>query len=434
MILQGLGVGVRMDKSYALFERVDDDIVPKVWAGRPWDCREPDRCFQDARARLEMYPPAGDLIARLQLLSNDPAAANQWFEKHLGVKPAEGKTPILFVPHSGPLEQGTLLDHVAFSYPNLAQALQRLQTEGVSAIERKPRSVIVAGPDRLRVEIVEDSEIGANAYWCPMDPKVRASKPGKCPVCGMTLVPLDPGEYAEYPVDLKTVPSPVRAGQPAKFTFTVEQPHRDVTVSNFETTHEKLFHLFIVSHDLTFFEHIHPEQQKNGSFVIDTVLPKPGPYQAFADFFPSGGTPQVVQKTFVTAGYTGGVLAARAHLTPDAKTERTESGTRVHLESTGYISGLKQTLTFSLADEKSGAPVKDLEPYLGAWAHMLLLSEDLGDYVHGHATLEQGASGGSQLVIETLFPRASNYRLWVQFQRSGRVISVPFTVAVTRLR
>jgi hypothetical protein len=433
VLLQGLGVGVKVDKSYTLFERVDDDIAPRPWPGPAWNCKEPDRCFEDARSRLELYPPANDVVARLQVLSNDPAAAAPWFEKHLGVKPGEGKMPILFVPHSGPLEQGALLDHVAFSYPNLAEALTRLQAEGVSVIAHLPRSAIVAGPEGLRVEIVEDNEIGANAYWCPMDPKVRASKPGKCPICGMTLVPLDPGEYVEYPVEMKTVPSPVRAGHPAKLIFSIDQPHRDVMVKSYETVHERQFHLFVVSHDMTFFEHIHPEQQKDGTWVVETTLPKPGPYQAFADFFPSGGTPQVVQKTFVTAGFTGGVLAGRAHLVPDAEPVKTVDGTRVRLDSTGYVAGFKQTLTFSLTDEKTGLPVNDLEPWLGAGAHMLILSEDLGDYVHGHATLQPG-TGQSQLVIETLFPRASKYRIWIQFQRSGKVITAFFTVETTRLK
>ena len=50
----------------------------------------------------------------------------------------------------------------------------------------------------------------------------------------------------------------VIAGQPAKLRFTIEEPHRDAVVKNFEITHEKLFHLFVISHDMEFFEHIHP--------------------------------------------------------------------------------------------------------------------------------------------------------------------------------
>jgi hypothetical protein len=30
----------------------------------------------------------------------------------------------------------------------------------------------------------------AGAYTCPMHPEVKADKPGKCPKCGMDLVPV----------------------------------------------------------------------------------------------------------------------------------------------------------------------------------------------------------------------------------------------------
>ncbi len=437
VILQGFGVGVRTDKSYVLFERADEDAPVQTWAQPDppgaWPCQNADRCFQDARSRLEMYPPNTPLIARLQVLSHDPITSRQWFEKHLGVRVSEGQTPVIFLPTAAPLQTGNVIDHIAFSYPNIADVVTRLQAEGVKIVQRLPKSVMVEGPEGFHVEIAEDSEIGADAYWCPMDPKVRSSKPGKCPICGMPLVPLDPGEYILYPVDMKTVPGPIIAGRPGKLVFSIHNPHTSAVVKHFETVHEKFFHLFVVSHDFSFFEHIHPVEQKDGSFVVETTVPKPGPYQTFSDFFPSGGSPQVVQRTFVTAGYTGSLLAARAHLTPDPQLEKVVDGTRVRLDATAYTAEFKQTLTFTLTDEATGRPVKDLEEYLGAWAHLMMLSEDMGDYVHAHATMEQNRDGQTQLSLDLIFPRAANYRMWIQFQRGGRVITVPFTVKAKRL-
>jgi len=54
---------------------------------------------------------------------------------------------------------------------------------------------------------------------------------------------------------------------------------------------------------MTFFEHIHPEMLKTVQWVIHTTLPKPGAYQALPISF-DRGTPQIVEKAFVTAGYT----------------------------------------------------------------------------------------------------------------------------------
>lgn len=34
----------------------------------------------------------------------------------------------------------------------------------------------------------------ATAYTCPMHPEVRASRPGRCPKCGMKLIPVVPAD------------------------------------------------------------------------------------------------------------------------------------------------------------------------------------------------------------------------------------------------
>ena len=74
-------------------------------------------------------------------------------------------------------------------------------------------------------------------------------------------------------------------------------------VTHFETIHEKLFHLFLVSQDLEYFSHEHPTLQASGWFRLKTRLPKPGAYRLLADFDPTGGTPQLSARTFSTAGW-----------------------------------------------------------------------------------------------------------------------------------
>src|SRR6185436_17097100 len=82
--------------------------------------------------------------------------------------------------------------------------------------------------------------------------------------------------------------------------------------------HERQYHLFVISQDMTHFQHIHPLEQADGTWVIDVTLPKAGYYKVLSDFLPRGGSSQLIARPLVTAGYDGDLIAASAHLAPDA--------------------------------------------------------------------------------------------------------------------
>jgi hypothetical protein len=86
-------------------------------------------------------------------------------------------------------------------------------------------------------------------------------------------------------------------------------------------------------------------------------------------------------------------------------------------------------LTFRLADAQSGNPISDLEPFLGAPGHMLVVNADLTEADHVHP--EEPATRGPVVTFQPLMPAAGTYKLWFQFQRHGTVTTVPFVIAVT---
>jgi len=258
-------------------------------------------------------------------------------------------------------------------------------------------------------------------YVCPMDKDVRAAGPGKCPRCGMTLV-LGVPESIEYPLSLTLTPRVPKAEDRAALTFKIRDPKTGAPVSRFELVHEKLFHMFIVSQDLEFFIHDHPVDQGAGTFRYDGVLPKPGMYRVLADYYPTGGTPQLTAKTIFVPG---GSLQ-QPQLTGDLSAKHT-ANMEVELvtEPREPIAGLKTMLFFRVK------PADGLEQYLGAWGHMLAASDDLIDMIHTHPFL---ADGGPQIQFNVIFPRARTYRLWVQFQRKGVVNTAAFTIPVAALK
>ncbi len=265
-------------------------------------------------------------------------------------------------------------------------------------------------------------------FVCPMDKDVRSKEPGFCPRCGMKLVAGLP-EPIEYFVGMTTKPRAVKAGDPIQFTFRVEHPHTHQPVTDFEIVHEKLYHLFVVSQDLRFFLHEHPSIQPDATFQLNLCLPKPGLYRILNDFYPKGGTPQLVEKTLMVPGK--GFELRTARLDPDLAPQRSENlDVELSMEPTRPVAGEQTLMFFRLT------PTEGIEPLLGAMGHMLAVSSDLIDMIHTHpfGVLDPIDAKYKQIQFNLIFPRRGVYRVWVQFQRHGVVNTVAFNIPVNELK
>jgi hypothetical protein len=270
-------------------------------------------------------------------------------------------------------------------------------------------------------------------YSCVMHSDVHQAQEGACPKCGMPLQSLTPGVRGEYKLQLISTPRQPQAGKKVRMQFIVSHPTTEARVKQYVINHEKLFHLFIISDDLEAYQHLHPQLHPDGSFSVETVLPRSGHYKLHADFFPVGGTLQVLHRDLVTTGRP----PSRAPITiqPDVSLTKTIDGTTIKLEwgDKPLTAGVLIPLRYHLSDAQTGAPLSDLEPYLGAWGHTLILNADQSEYLHSHPTEmlpdnTKAARGGPMVEFRAMFPAAGDYRIWTQFQRNGRIITASFTV------
>ena len=195
-------------------------------------------------------------------------------------------------------------------------------------------------------------------------------------------------------------------------------------IETFETNHEKLLHLIVISKDLSYFNHIHPEYKGNGIFEIENGFPAGGDYRLIADFKPAGGDAM----TKMTWTSIGGKSSGLQLVIPDKELVHNAQGVKVTLLIDRLESGQESKLTFTFADEQTNEPITDLEPYLGAIGHVVILSEDGERYVHVHA--EEGQATGPEAVFETAFRTAGVYKIWGQFQRNQQVFTVAYVVNV----
>jgi hypothetical protein len=304
----------------------------------------------------------------------------------------------------------------------------------VACVRRIAALAFVVGLAALTTPIHADpqaaaagAQAGARAttYWCPMHPDVRGEAGTRCRLCGMALVP-KPVEMRPYSLDVSWHSGAPAPGRRERLRFVVRAPQDGAPVERFEPLHERLVHLFIISHDLSYFEHVHPTLVRGGAFEQHVTLPAPGAYRLIADFLPADGAPQVIQRTVVTAGYRGRVTPAAA---PPVDIDDTiVDGVQVRAFLPEPVAGREQLITFELADAGTGKPIEDVELFLGAAGHLLMVSADLETALHSHAGPELSDERGPRLVFQVLFPRAGPYRCWVQFQRNGRVSTANVTV------
>ncbi|MGH9258252.1 MAG: heavy metal-binding domain-containing protein [Vicinamibacterales bacterium] len=282
---------------------------------------------------------------------------------------------------------------------------------------------------------------GTTAWFCPMHPDVTSAETGNCRKCGMRLVAGRPFDTRNYSIDFQSTPTAVKSGAPFRMRFDVRHPSSGALVRDFELVHDKRYHLFVVSHDMTVFQHLHPEQQPDGAWVLEAMLPKPGAYRVVSDFLPTGGAPQLLTRTIITAGFDGDLRSQDARLEPDTVSRKTEGPITAELrfDPPRLVAGEYGHLEFTLTDSKTGEPVADLQPYLGAFGHAFILSEDLRDSVHSHPPewrdgkeISSGL-GGPTVLFEGYMPRPGRYRVWSQFLRRGELTTIPFTFEVSTL-
>ncbi|MEU9700001.1 hypothetical protein [Streptomyces sp. NPDC047981] len=217
-----------------------------------------------------------------------------------------------------------------------------------------------------------------------------------------------------YTLDLET-PTPAQGRSVLKFSVK-DAGGKNVTA--YTTEHGKELHFIVASRDLTVFRHLHPVRAADGTWSTPVDLPAAGGYKAFADFKPAAKGAKGI-----TLGADLAVPGAYApRPLPAATPTATVDGYEVALGGTlvpGRAGELKLTVS------KDGKPVTDLEPYLGAYGHLVALRD--GDLAYLHVHPNEGGPGPVVSFTATA-PSAGSYRLFLDFQHGGKVRTAAFTV------
>lgn len=244
----------------------------------------------------------------------------------------------------------------------------------------------------------------------------------------------------------------LKPNTPTMYSFRIVDDQGD-TLKDLDVVHTKIMHFIAVRKDLAEFQHVHPDfTASTGVFTFpELIFPSDGAYRLFADFTPSASQmgPDGMKLT-ATPFQDVNVGDLKKYLPKSIGTEE-KSKTfgqyqiSLALRPAQITAGSPESLTFAI--QKDGKPVKNLEQYLGALGHAIILREGTLAFLHAHAAGHDMSSmnaampqtgqagmkmdtGGPTINFETSFPEAGNYKIFMQFQHEGNVVTADFVVNV----
>ena len=222
-----------------------------------------------------------------------------------------------------------------------------------------------------------------------------------------------------YTLDLASTAADGGRAVPLALTITGPDGHVLDTEADYAVEHAKRLHLIVVRRDLTGFQHVHPELGSDGRWTTDVDLAA-GTWRVFADFKAAEG-PALTLGTDLT------VPGRVVEVQPVGDDVRTSSVDEYDVTLAGDLEGgAASDLTLTVT--RDGEPVTDLQPYLGAFGHLVALRE--GDlaylHVHPHDQAHQGDRGGPEIEFTAEVPSAGRYRLFLDFKAGGVVRTATF--------
>jgi hypothetical protein len=263
---------------------------------------------------------------------------------------------------------------------------------------------------------------GDRVYACPMHPEVTGKEGDKCPKCGMPLEAVETTANGEVKMEFSSDSNPIEAGKPATFSFVPVNVNDKKAKITLDVVHEEPIHLIAVSEDLSWFSHVHPKQQGDGAYTVNVTFPHGGSYIFFADYKPQGGEP-VVDK--IPVNVQGNQKQQVKWSQPKLVSET--DGYRIELVNGDNLKTGHSTLNFRISKNGKIYKATDMEEYLGAVAHIIMIGNTEKDFVHIHPESGEEFPITAHVTLE----KPDLYRMWVQFNVDNKIITADFAVVAT---
>lgn len=192
-------------------------------------------------------------------------------------------------------------------------------------------------------------------------------------------------------------------------TLTLDIADADGAVpAGYEVRHEKELHLIAVRTDFGGYRHLHPTRDDDGSWSLADADLSAGRWRLYADFQPAGGEPLVVSDDLTVPGEV--TVPVR-----EVSSEATVDGYQV-----SAVTGADSMLEFRVSRRDA---LVTLEPYLGAYGHLVAIRQSDLEYLHVHP---EKSAPTDPIPFHVEVPTSGRYHLYLDFQVDGVVRTAHF--------
>jgi len=233
-------------------------------------------------------------------------------------------------------------------------------------------------------------------------------------------------------VKLELLPaSPLIAGKTSQVTARLASVADNIplTLDDLKEAHTKKLHLLIVDPSLSDYHHIHPTAGKNaGEYVFDFTPKKNGSYRVWADVIPvATGKQEYVMADIGTSALT------KAEIDKTTSLVSTVDGYTFTLALDSEPKAGSAVMG-SITVTKDGKPFTQLEPVMGAFAHVVGFTEDYNSVLHIHPMGKEPTSdterGGPKLEFHIETGKAGFVKLFAQVRIGEKDIFAPFGMEI----
>lgn len=204
---------------------------------------------------------------------------------------------------------------------------------------------------------------------------------------------------------------------------------KPVTEDDLKTVHTKKLHLLVIDPSLTEYHHVHPTLNQDGTWDAYWAEAGANRFRVWAD---------ITRKDTGRQEFVMTDIGAKDKIYKIDKTLNSDYTVGEYSFSFKLDGELKagEAAMATITVTKNGKPFDQLEPVMGAFAHLVGFNEDYKTIMHIHPMGKEPEKdierGGPELQFHIEPEKAGYNKLFAQFRIDGNDVFVPFGIMVNK--